>query len=103
MSNIHPIFDDIFRRHVDGAFDLLGESLAPTPGCTSVSWPLRTESAVCQLPADHEGRHFAESPMFGEASWGEPTGYTHHPEVLSGECDPDAEHDQAKETLEDTL
>jgi hypothetical protein len=87
------------RALTGGALRLLGETLGT---CTSVTWPLQNETVLCQKPANHMGRHSAQT-VFGIFDWGEPTGYQHHPEVVSGVCDPDDEHDRAKESREDPL
>lgn len=91
---------DLDRFMIEPTAQMLGDSHRR---CTSVTWPLQNESVVCQLEAGHAGRHFAVGAGFGEADWGDPTGYRHRPEVVSGACDPDDEHDRAKESREDPL
>lgn len=81
------------------ALGMLGDTLGT---CTSVTWPTSVDSVLCQKPAHHLGRHSAQTHL-GLIDWGEPTGYRHRPEVESGQCDPDQEHDVAKETREDLL
>ena len=96
MSNvIHGVFDKGWAAGV------IADAVTPETGCRSVSWPTEQEAVLCQLPT-HEGRHEAVWRGY-RIEWGEPTGYTQFPEVLSGECDPDDEHDIAKESREDPL
>lgn len=78
---------------------LLGETLG---GCRSVTWPTVASAVLCQKPADHVGRHSADIG-YAVVDWADPTGYTHSPEVVSGECDPDLEHDVWQESQEENL
>lgn len=87
------------RALTGGALTLLGETLGT---CTSVSWPLQNEAVLCQKPAHHVGRHSAQT-VFGIFDWGDPSGFRPFPEVAAGLCDPDDEHDRAKEAGEDPL
>lgn len=78
---------------------LMTDAPGPAPiRCASVTWPLQRESVVCQLEAGHAGRHQAVGPVFGRVDWGAPAGYRHRREVESGACDPDHEHDVARES-----
>jgi hypothetical protein len=68
--------------------------------CPSVTHPTQTRVVMCQLgPHDSGVRHWAYEPGIGELSWSDHVG-RHLPEVVSGECDPDDEHDRAKESRE---
>lgn len=81
------------------ALRALGQTLR---SCTSVTWPTSADAVLCQKPVEHVGRHSAQTHL-GIIDWGEPTEYRHFPEVVSGECDPDLEHDVARESRDEDL
>ena len=85
--------NDYTRQATEHGLNLLAQTLG---GCTSITWPLQNEVVLCQKPANHLGRHTAQT-VFGIVDWGQPTG-KHLPEVEAGLVDPDDVHDRAKES-----
>jgi hypothetical protein len=99
MSNLHPIFDEITQRALGMAHVSLGVTR-----CTAVGQATQTHNVLCQLPTHDESTyHWAYVPGVGDVEWRDTPRIGRFPEVESGVCDPDDEHDQAKESREDPL
>lgn len=87
----------------DGALRLLGATLGQTR-CTAVGQATQTHNVLCQLPTHDESTyHWAYVPGVGDVEWRDTPRIGRFPEVESGQCDPDDEHDRAKESREDPL